>query len=211
MRYYIRNQPAPHAPVVAVPVAPPAPSAPVFSAPPTGGGDGSYGGGAYGRGYGDGSHGGGAYGRGYGDGSYGGGAYGYGGSDGGYRDGVYSDPYEHGGHEGAGYEAVPVGQSPGGGGVGYDIPSRPPAAPDRGYHRSIQQAGNGGDGVAFPTEDGGHEREECFGGPLSSVFGGPKSGPGPTAYVLHLPTSESRFLPHVMSAVFASNVLALQS
>ena len=140
LRYCIRNQPAPYAHVIAAPVAPPAPSAPAFSVPPTGGGDGSYGGGAYDRGY--------------GDGSYGGGAYGYGGSDGGYSDGAYSGPYDHGGHGGAGYEAVPVGQSPGGGGGGYDIPSRPPAAPDRGFHRSIQQAGDGGDGVAFAAEDG---------------------------------------------------------
>ena len=200
MRYCIRNQPASHAHVVAAPVAPPAPSAPSFSAPPTGGGDGSYGGGAYGRGYGDGSHGSGAY-------RYGGGAYRYGGSDGGYSDGAYSGPYDHGGYGGAGYEAVPVGQLPGGGGVGYDIPPRPPAAPDRGYHRAIQQAGDGGDGVAFAAEDGGHEDEGYFGGPLSSVFGGPESGSGPTAYVLQLPTSESRFLPHVMSAVFASKRL----
>ena len=42
---------------------------------------------------------------------------------------------------------------------------------------------------------------------FSSVFGGPESGPGPTAYVLQLPTSESRFFPHVMSAVFASKRL----
>ena len=76
MRHCIRNQPAPHAHVVAAPI--------------DGGGNGSYGGGAYGRGYGDGSYGGGAYGRGYGDGSYGGGAYGYGGSDGGYSDGAYT-------------------------------------------------------------------------------------------------------------------------
>ena len=102
---------------------------------------------------------------------------------------------------------MPVGQSPGGGGAGYDIPSRPPAAPDRGYHRAIQQAGDGGDGIAFAAEDGGHEDKGSFGGPLSSVFGGPESGPGPTAYVLQLPTSESRFFPHVMSAVFASNRL----
>ena len=182
MRHCIRNQPAPH------------PSAPAFSAPPTGCGDGSYGGGAYGRGY--------------GDGSYGGGVYGYGGSDGGYSDGAYNGPYDHGGHGGAGYEAVPVGQSPGGGGGGgYDIPSWPPAATDRGYHRSIQQAGVGEDGVAFAAEDEGHEDERYFGGPLSSVFGGPESGPGPTAYVLQLPTSESRFLLHVMSAVFASKCL----
>ena len=103
---------------------------------------------------------------------------------------------------------MPVGQSPGGGGgVGYDIPSRPPAAPDRGYHRSIQQASVGEDGAAFAAEDGGHEDEGYFGGLLSSVFGGPESSPGPTAYVLQLPTSESRFLPHVMSAVFASKRL----
>ena len=100
-----------------------------------------------------------------------------------------------------------VGQSPGGGGVGYDIPSRPPAAPDRGYHRAIQQASDGGDGVAFAVEDGGHEDKGYFVGPLSSVFDGPESGPGPTAYVLQLPTSESRFLLHVMSAVFASKRL----
>ena len=37
VRYCIQNQPAPHAHVVAVPVAPLAPSAPAFSAPPTGG------------------------------------------------------------------------------------------------------------------------------------------------------------------------------
>ena len=144
MRYCIQNQPAPHAHVVAAPVAPPASSGPVFSAPPTGG-----------SGY--------------------NGAYGYGGGDGSYSGG----PYDHGGHGGAGYEAVPVGQSPGGGGVSYDIPSRPPAAPDRGYHRSIQQAGVGEDGVAFAAEDGGHEDEAYFGGPLSSVFGGPESGHGP--------------------------------
>ena len=84
---------------------------------------------------------------------------------------------------------MPVGQSPCGGGVGYDIPSRPPAAPDRGYHRAIQQAGDGGDGVAFAAEDGGHEGEGYFDGALSSVFGGPESGHGPTAYVLQLPTS----------------------
>ena len=192
MRHCIRNQPAPHAHVVAAPIAP---SAPAFSAPPTGGGDGSYGGGAYGRGY--------------GDGSYGGGVYGYGGSDGGYSDGAYSGLYGHDGHGGAGYEAVPVGQSPGGGSVGYDIPSRPPAAPDCGYHRSRQQAGVGEDGVAFAAEDRGHEDEENFGGPLFSVFGGPESGPGPTAYVLQLPTSESRFLPHVMSTVFASKRLGV--
>ena len=194
MRHCIRNQPAPHAHVVTAPIAPPAPSAPAFSAPPTGGGDGSDGGGAYGRGY--------------GGGSYGGGVYDYGGSDGGYSDGAYSGRYDHGGHGCAGYEAMPVGQLPGGGGgVGYDIPSRPPAAPDRGYHRSIQQAGVGEDGVAFAAEDGGHEDEGYFGGPLSSVFGGTESGPGPTAYVLQLPTSESRFLPHVMSAGFASKRL----
>ena len=193
MRYCIRNQPAPHAHVVAAPVAPSTPSAPAFSAPPTGGGDGSYGGGAYGRGY--------------SDGSYGRGAHGHGGSDGGYSDGAYSGPYDHGGHGGADYEAVPVGKSPGGGGGGCDIPSRPPAAPDRGYHRSIQQAGDGGDGVAFTAEDGGHEDGGYFDGPLPSVFGGPESGPGLTAYVLQLPTSESRFLPRVMPAVFASKRL----
>ena len=103
MRYCIQNQPAPHAHVVAAPVAPPAPSAPVFSTPPTGG---------------------------------------------------------------SGYNG--------------------------GYHRAMQQAGNGGDGVAFAAEDGGHEDEGYFGGPLSSVFGGPELGHGPTAYVLQLPTSGRR-------------------
>ena len=83
---------------------------------------------------------------------------------------------------------MPVGQSPGAG-AGHDIPSRPPGAPDGGYHRALQQAGNGGDGVAFAAEDGGHEDEGYFGGLLSSVFGGPESGNGPTAYVLQLPTS----------------------
>ena len=102
---------------------------------------------------------------------------------------------------------MPVGQSPGGVGAGYDIPSRPPVAPDRGYHRAIQQAGDGVDGIAFATEDGGHEDDGYLGGPLSSVFGGPESGPGPTAYVLQLPTSQSRFFPQVVSAVFASKRL----
>ena len=197
----------PHAHVVAAPVAPPAPSAPAFSAPPTGGRGYNITTGAYGYGGGDGPYGGGAYSRGYGDGSYGGGTYGNGDSDGGYSDGAYSGPYDHGGHGGASYEAVPLEQSPGGGDAGYDIPSRPPAAPDRGYHRAIQQAGDGGDGVAFAAKDGGHEDEGYFGGPLSSVFGGPESGPGPTAYVLQLPTSESRFFPNVMSAVFTSKRL----
>ena len=155
MRYCIQNQPAPHAHVVAAPVAPPPPSAPVFSAPPTGG-----------SGY--------------------NGAYGYGGGDGSYSGG----PYDHGGHGDANYEAVPVGQSPGAGaGAGHDIPSRPPGAPDGGYHRAMQQADNGGDGVAFVAEDGGHKDEGYFGGPLSSVFGGPEPGHGPTAYVLQLPAS----------------------
>ena len=53
----------------------------------------------------------------------------------------------------------------------------------------MQQAGNGGDGVTFAAEDGGHEDEGYFGSPLSSVFGGPESGYGPTAYVLQFPTS----------------------
>ena len=53
MRYCIRNQTAPHAHVVAAPVAPPAPSAPVFSTPPTGGSGYN---GAYGYGGGDGPY-----------------------------------------------------------------------------------------------------------------------------------------------------------
>ena len=53
MRYCIRNQPAPHAHVVAAPVPPRAPSAPVFSAPPTGGSGYN---GAHGYGGGDGSY-----------------------------------------------------------------------------------------------------------------------------------------------------------
>ena len=114
------------------------------------------------------------------------GAYGYGGGDGSYSGG----PYDHGGHGHANYEAVPVGQSPGAGaGAGHDIPSRPPGAPDGGYYRAMQQAGNGGDGVDFPAEDGGHEDEGCFGGPFSSVFGSPESGHGPTA---HVPTASNQ-------------------
>ena len=213
MRYCIQNQPAPHAHVVAAPIAPPTPSTPAFSAPPAGGSGFNITTCAYGYGGGDGPYGGGAYGYGYGDDSYGGGAYGYGSSDGGYNDGAYSDPYDHGGYGGASYEAVPVGQSPGGGGgggAGYDISSQPPVAPDRGYHRSIQQAGDGGDGVAFAAEDGGHEDEGYFGGPLSSVFGGPESGPGPTSYVLQLPTSASRFFPTSCLRFSRRNVLARQ-
>ena len=113
------------------------------------------------------------------------GTYGYGGSDGPYSGGSY----DHGGHGDANYEVVPVGQSTGGSGAGHDISSRPPGAPDRGYHRVMQQACNGGDGVAFAAKGGGHEEEEYFGSPFSSVFGGPESGHGPTAYVLQLPTS----------------------
>ena len=71
----------------------------------------------------------------------------------------------------------------------------------------MQQAGNGGDGVVFAAEDGGHLDEGYFGGPLTSVFGGPKPGHGSTAYVLQLPTSESHFFPYVMSAGFASKHL----
>ena len=123
MRYCIRNQPAPHAHVIAAPVAPTAPSSLAFSAPPTGG-----------SGYNITTD---AYGYGGGDGSYGGGAYGYGGSNGGCSDGAYSGLYDHDGHGGASYEAVLVGQSPGGG-AGYDIPSRPPGVPDGDYHRAMQ-------------------------------------------------------------------------
>ena len=90
------------------------------------------------------------------------GAYGYGGDDGPYS----GDPHDHDGHGDDNYEAVPVGQSPGGGGAGHDIPPRPPGAPDGGYHRAMQQAGNGGDGVVFAAEDGGHEDEGYFGGPF---------------------------------------------
>ena len=158
MRYCIRNQPAPHAHVVAAPVAPPTPSAPAFSAPPTGG-------------------------SGYNTTT---GAYGYGSGDGSCSGGLY----DHGGHGDANYEAVPVGQSPGAdAGAGHDIPSRPPGAPDGGYHRAMQQTRNGGDGVAFLAENGGHEDEGFFDGPFSSAFGGPESGHGPTACVLQLPTS----------------------
>ena len=169
---------------------PPRLSTPAFSALPAGGSGYNITTGAYGYGGGDGPYGSGAYGYGYGVGFCSGGAYGYGGNDGGYGDGAYSGgPYDHGGHGGASYEAVPVRQSPGGGGAGHDIPSRPPGAPNGGYHRAMQQAGNGGDGVAFAAEDGGHEDEGYFGGPLSSVFGGPESGHDPTAYVLQLSTS----------------------
>ena len=80
------------------------------------------------------------------------GAYGYDGGDGSYSGG----PYDHGGHGDANYEAVLVGQSPGAGaGAGHDIQSRPPGAPDGGYHRDMQRAGNERDGVAFAAEDGG--------------------------------------------------------
>ena len=43
----------------------------------------------------------------------------------------------------------------------------------------MQQAGNGGDGVAFAAKDGGHEEEAYFDGPFPSVFGGPESGHAP--------------------------------
>ena len=114
------------------------------------------------------------------------GVYGYGGGDGSYS----GCPYDHGGRGDANYEAVSVGQSPGAcAGAGHDIPSRPPGALYGGYHRAMQQAGNGEDGVAFAAEDGGHEDEGYFDSPLSSVLGGPESGHGPTAYVQQLPTS----------------------
>ena len=170
------------------PCSPPPLSAPAFTAPLAGGsvnnitpgasgyggsGGGAYGNGggdcpygdvAYGNGGGDCPHGDVAYGYGGGDVPYGGGAYVYGGSDGGYSDGANSGGlYDHGGHGGASYEAVPVGQAPGGGGAGHDIPSRPPGAPDGGYHRAMQQAGNGGDGIALAAVDGDHEDEGYFG------------------------------------------------
>ena len=72
----------------------------------------------------------------------------------------------------------------------------------------MQQEGNGGDGVVFAAEDGGLEDDGFFGGPLSSVIVGLESGHGPTAYALQLPTSNSCFFPHVMSAVFASKRLS---
>ena len=71
MRYCIRNKPAPHAHVVAAPVAPPAPFAPAFSAPPTGGSGYNTTTGAYGYGGGDGSCNGGPYDHGgHGDANY---------------------------------------------------------------------------------------------------------------------------------------------
>ena len=71
MRYCIRNQPAPHAHVVAAPVAPPATSAPAFSAPPTGGSGYNTTAGAYDYGGGDGSYSGGPYDHhGHGDANY---------------------------------------------------------------------------------------------------------------------------------------------
>ena len=71
MRYCIRNQPAPHAHVVAAPVAPPAPSAPAFSAPPSGGNGYNITTGAYGYGTGDGSYSGGPHDHGgHGDANY---------------------------------------------------------------------------------------------------------------------------------------------
>ena len=185
MRYCIRNQPAPHAHVVAAPVAPLAPSAPAFSSPPTCGNGYNITTGAYDYGGGDGPYGGGAYGYGYGDGSYGGGAMvvamvATAMAPTAVVPTITADT------------AVPVGQSPGGGDAGHDIPSRPPVAPDGGCHRAMQQAGNEGDGVAFVAEDGGYEDEGYLGGPFSSVFGGPEWGHGPTAYALQLPTSGCR-------------------
>ena len=63
----------------------------------------------------------------------------------------------------------------------------------------MQQAGNGGDGVAFPAEDGGHEDEGYFDGPFPSVFGGPESSHGPTAYACSFQPTVAAAAPAVIS------------
>ena len=160
MRYCIRNQPAPHAHVVAAPVAPPAPSAPVFSAPPTGG-----------SGY-NGAHG------------YGGGDGSYSGSNNGY--GTHRGPQQQYGSGSRSYRAKPfVRHYRGGDGAALWPQQQHGPRPFCSFgweQRGACRDGPPVNGLAHSIAQGQAQRDvkmDCHGGPVSKVSGPPERGGGP--------------------------------
>ena len=165
MRYCIRNQPAPHAHVVAAPVAPPAPSAPVFSAPPTGG-----------SGY-NGAHG------------YGGGDGSYSGSNNGY--GTHRGPQQQYGSGSRSYRAKPfVRHYRGGDGTALWPQQQHGPRPFCSFgweQRGACRDGPPVNGLAHSIEQGQAQRDvemDYHGGPVSKVSGPPERG-GPSLQARH--------------------------
>ena len=165
MRYCIRNQPAPHAHVVAAPVAPPAPSAPVFSAPPTGGSD-----------Y-NGAHG------------YGGGDCSYSGSNNGY--GTHRGPQQQYGSGSRSYRAKPfVRHYRGGDGTALWPQQQHGPRPFCSFgweQRGACRDGPPVNGLAHSIAQGQAQRDvemDCHGGPVSKVSGPPERG-GPPLQARH--------------------------
>ena len=165
MRYCIRNQPAPHARVVAAPVAPPAPSAPVFSAPPTGG-----------SGY-NGAHG------------YGGGDGSYSGSNNGY--GTHRGPQKQYGSGSRSYRAKPfVRHYRGGDGTALWPQQQHGPRPFCSFgweQRGACRDGPPVNGLAHSIAQGQAQRDvemDCHGGPVSKVSGPPERG-GPPLQARH--------------------------
>ena len=162
MRYCIRNQPAPHAHVVAAPVAPPAPSAPVFSAPPTSG-----------SGY-NGAHG---YGGGDGDGSYSGSNNGY---------GTHRGPQQQYSSGSRSYRAKPfVRHYRGGDGTALWPQQQHGPRPFCSFgweQRGACRDGPPVNGLAHSIAQGQAQRDvemDCHGGPVSKVSGPPERGGAP--------------------------------
>ena len=165
MRYCIRNQPAPHAHVVAAPVAPRAPSAPVFSAPPTGG-----------SGY-NGAHG------------YGGGDGSYRGSNNGY--GTNRGPQQQYGSGSRSYRAKPsVRHYRGGDGTALWPQQQHGPRPFCSFgweQRGACRDGPSVNGLAHSIAQGQAQRDvemDCHGGPVSKVSGPPERG-GPPLQARH--------------------------
>ena len=165
MRYCIRNQPAPHAHIVAAPVAPRAPSAPVFSAPPTGG-----------SGYN------GAHGYGGGDGSYSGGNNGY---------GTNRGPQQQYGSGSRSYRAKPsVRHYRGGDGTALWPQQQHGPRPFCSFgweQRGACRDGLPVNGLAHSIAQGQAQRDvemDCHGGPVSKVSGPPERG-GPPLQARH--------------------------
>ena len=165
MRYCIRNQPAPHAHVVAASVAPPAPSAPVFSAPPTGG-----------SGY-NGAHG------------YGGGDGSYSGSNNGY--GTHRGPQQQYGSGSRSYRAKPfVRHYRGGDGTALWPQQQHGPRPFCSFgweQRGACRDGPPVNGLAHSIAQGQAQRDvemDCHGGPVTKVSGPPERG-GPPLQARH--------------------------
>ena len=188
MRYCIRNQRAPHAHVVAAPVAPPAPSAPVFSAPPTGGSDFN-----------------GAHGYGGGDGSYSGSNNGY---------GAHRGPQQQYGSGSRSYRAKPfVRHYRGGDGTALWPQQQHGPRPFCSF--GWEQRGACRDGppvneLAHSIAQGQAQRDvemDCHGGPVSKVSGPPERG-GPPLQARHQrglqPPSESLSPPAAVISDSAS-------